>query len=122
MNPYLAAFLVMPMALWVLFRIIMRLKIRKDGGEVLSRATLAWGYPTLMVGYALDFATNVWQGTVLFLEVPKELTVSARVKRHTHDTSVPAWYWKPLVLWRRLVARTLRDRVLKPYDPSGGHD
>lgn len=122
MNAYLAAFLVTPAALWVVFRIIMRLKTRKDSGEVFTTWTKTWGYPLLAFGYLLDFLTNIVHGTILFLELPKELTVSARVSRHTHDKTVPAWYMRPLVMYRYKVACLLRDRLLKPYDPSGGHD
>jgi hypothetical protein len=122
----LAILAVIPPALWVLYRIIMRLKERRDAlkleGKGLPVWTLCWGMPTLFIGYLLDFVTNVLHSTVLFMEFPKELTVSARVKRHTNDTSVPSWYWRWLVEYRRFVARLMRDKLLKPYDPSGGHD
>lgn len=121
---YVAITLVPPLLLWVLFRIIMRLKARRDNAvpKNLPTFTKVWGYPTLFVGYVLDCLVNVLHCVVLFVELPKELTVSARVKRHTHDTTVPPRYLKYLVLWRRAVARLMRDRLLKPYDPSGGHD
>lgn len=121
---YVALALVPPMLLWLLFRIIMRLKERRDKAvpKDLPTFTKVWGYPTLFVGYALDFMVNVMHCTVVFLEMPKESTVSARVKRHTNDTTVPPSYLKYIVLYRRAVACLMRDRLLKPYDPSGGHD
>lgn len=116
--------LVPPMLLWLIFRIVMRLKVRRDAAvpKGLPLLTKLWGYPTLVIGYLLDLIVNVLHVSVLLLELPEELTVSARVSRHTHDETVPKWYMWPLVMYRRMVARLIRDRLLKPYDPSGGHD
>jgi hypothetical protein len=112
---YVAITLVPPMALWLLFRTIMRLKVTKDAipkGALLPLWTRCWGYPTLAVGLVFDLCVNVFHGTFVFAELPRELTVSARIKRLC-ATGTPR---------RKAVAVLIRDNLLKPYDPSGGHD
>lgn len=96
--------------LFVFFLAVMSLKIARDAGR-LTMAGKVLGYPALCIGYVLDAAVQMTAATLLFLELPRELTVSGRVKRLSPDTG-----------WRGKVARWVRDSLLKPFDPSGGHD
>lgn len=96
--------------LWVLFLAVMNLNEAKIAGT-LSRAVLAPAYLTLWIGLLVDFIVQVTFASVLWLELPREATVSARVARliksghgYRHDLAV--WF---------------RDNLLKPFDRSGGH-
>jgi hypothetical protein len=48
--------------------------------------------------------------TVLFLEIPRETTVTARLKRHNRTGSG----------WRQRLAAWF-EPLIDPYDPSGDH-
>lgn len=96
-------------ALFVFYAAVMNIKRVADAGR------LTWfgkvlGYPTLLIGLALDFAVNVLVMTPLLLELPRELTVTSRLKRH-HASSTG---------WRLAVVLFL-EPVLDPLDPSGDH-
>ena len=54
---------------------------------------------------------NIVLGSVLFAEIPQELTVSSRIKRHTEGE--PGW--------RKVYACWVRDHLLAPFDPTGRH-
>ena len=96
-------------ALWVLFLAVMNLKRARDD-KVLPRFAWLPGVFTLYVGWLLDFLVNVVVLSVAMLEVPRELTVTARLKRHRDDTS-----------WRGTFARWIAANLLDPFDPSGRH-
>lgn len=96
--------------LFVFFLAVMSLKIASDAGR-LTPAGKVLGYPILAIGYLLDFFVQTTLAVLLFLELPRETTVSGRVKRHCKGTG-----------WRASLAIWMREQLLKPYDPSGGHD
>lgn len=96
-------------ALWIFYLAVMNLKRAKDAG-LLSRTAKVLGYPVLIVGWVLDFIVNVAVMTVVLLEIPEELTVTARLKRHNREST--GWR-KAVVLWF--------EPLLDPYDPSGNH-
>lgn len=95
-------------ALWVFYIAVMGLKRVKDAGQ-LSKVAALFGYPVFVVGYALDVFVNIFVMTTILLELPKELTVTARLKRHKDD---PSWRGKVVDFFRPL---------LDPFDPSGKH-
>ena len=96
-------------ALWVFFLAVMSLKRAKDAG-LLTRTAKCFGYPVLFVGLLLDFLANTFVLTVLLAELPREGTVTSRLKRHNlHSTG-----------WRKAVA-AWAEPLLDPYDPSGDH-
>lgn len=96
-------------ALWIFYLAVMGLKRAKDAG-LLSTTAKCLGYPVLIVGYVLDCFVNFTVMTVLLLEIPKETTVTSRLKRH-NETSTG---------WRKAVA-LWAEPLLDPYDPSGNH-
>jgi hypothetical protein len=96
-------------ALWILFIAVMGLKRARDAG-LLTTTAKVFGYPVLIVGYLLDCFVNVTVMTLLLLEIPQELTVTARLKRHL---SACACWRKSVSLWAA--------PLLDPYDPSGKH-
>ncbi|MCT6721742.1 hypothetical protein, partial [Acidovorax sp. K2F] len=82
-------------ALWVFYLAVMTLKRAKDANQ-LTRTAMAFGYPVLFVGLVLDFLANVLVLTVLLAELPREGTVTSRLKRHNASSTgwrkaVAAW-------------------------------
>lgn len=96
-------------ALWVFFLAVMSLKRAKDAGT-LTFWNKMFGYPVLFVGLLLDFLANTLVLTVLLGELPREGTVTARLKRH-NETSTG---------WRKAVA-VWSEQHLDQFDPSGDH-
>lgn len=96
-------------ALWVLYLAVMNLSRAKKAGQ-LSTTALVLGTPVLLVGYLLDCLVNVFVMTLVLVELPQELTVTARLKRHHAESTG----WRlAIVLWF--------EPILDPYDPSGDH-
>ena len=96
-------------ALWVFYLAVMNLKRVRDLG-LLHKSALVLGYPVLFLGYALDVILNVVVMTVLLLELPKETTISSRLKRHNRKGTG----------WRMPIVRFF-EPLLDPFDPSGDH-
>ena len=95
--------------LWIFYLAVMNLARAKRAGKLNSTATIL-GTPVLVIGYLLDFLVNVFVMTVILFELPREMTVTARLKRH-HLTSTG---WRlAVVLWF--------EPILDPYDPDGDH-
>ncbi len=95
-------------ALWVFFLAVMALKRARDGGLLVTR-TKVLGYPILFAGLILDAIANIFVMTIILMEIPKEMTVTARLKRHNRGAG-----------WRQAVAAWFKP-LLDPYDPSGIH-
>lgn len=97
-------------ALWVFFLAVMNLKRAKDAGTI-APVALAFGYPVLLVGYLLDFICNTAVFTVFMMDLPQELTVTARLKRYAAGPQN----------WRRAFAEWFASNLLNVFDPSGKH-
>lgn len=94
---------------WVFYLAVMSLKRGNDAGTLTFWCKF-FGYPVLFVGLLLDLVCNVLVMTVLLGEVPRELTVTSRLKRHNlHSTG-----------WRKAVA-VWAEQLLDQFDPSGDH-
>lgn len=96
-------------ALWVFYLAVMNLKRAKDAG-LLTPTAKAFGYPVLFLGLLLDFIANVFVLTLLLAELPREGTVTSRLKRHNATSTG----------WRKAVA-AWAEPLLDPFDPSGDH-
>lgn len=96
--------------LWIFYLAVMNLKRVRDMG-LLHKHALVLGYPVLIIGYLLDGFVNVFVMTVLLLELPREFTVTSRLKRHNRG---PDGWRKRLVVW-------FFEPLLDPFDPSGDH-
>ena len=95
---------------WVLYLAVMALYRAKREGT-LTRWTRALGYPVLGVGLVLDAFLNATLLSIIFLEPPREWTMTARLKRHaTYDTR----------RWSQHVVQWFRQFV-DPFDPTGSH-
>lgn len=96
-------------ALWIFYLAVMNLKRVKAEGK-LSKFANALGTPVLIVGLILDFIVNVFVFSLILLELPKEITVTARLRRHNKESAN----------WRKSVT-TWIEPLLDPFDPSGDH-
>lgn len=96
--------------LWFFYLAVMNLARARDNGT-LTKPALILGTPLFIIGYALDIAVNILVMTILFLELPKEWTVTGRVKRHIYHGSG----------WREKVAGWFCHNLLNAFDPDGKH-
>lgn len=94
--------------LWILYLAVMNLKRVKDLGKLHPMAFYL-GVPIFAVGITIDVLLNIIVMTVILLELPKELTITARLQRHNKTTG-----------WRSYIAKFL-EPILDPFDPSGDH-
>ena len=106
---YLAVSFLLTYALWLFYIAVMNLKRVRDEGK-LSRFAAILGYPVLFIGLLLDLIVNVVVMTPLLLEMPQEMTVTARLKRHLKESTG----------WQLAVVHFLKP-ILDPFDPSGTH-
>lgn len=97
-------------ALWVLFLATMNLGQAKAEGKLKGFALWA-GYTVLAVGLLVDLVVQITVATVLWLELPREWTVSGRVERLCREGH---GYRLTMAMWFRRV-------LLAPFDRSGGH-
>jgi hypothetical protein len=95
--------------LWVFFLATMALKAANDAGNIPSFIKPA-AYALIGVGLVIDFLVNVFVASFLFLELPTELTVTARVSRHEHHGEG----------WRQVLATWICKNLLDPFS-VGGH-
>jgi hypothetical protein len=96
-------------ALYVFYAAVMNIKRVRDAGK-LTWMGKALGYPTLVIGLLLDLFVNLTLMTLVLLELPRELTVTSRLKRHHKESKG----------WRLAVVKFF-EPVLDPLDPSGDH-
>ena len=107
---YIAYSLLAFWCLWVLFLATMNLAQSK--AECKLHGPALWvGYTVLAVGLLVDLVVQITVASLLWLELPRELTVSARVDRLCRSGT---GYRLALALWFRRV-------MLAPFDRSGGH-
>lgn len=97
-------------ALWIFFLAVMALKRARDSGT-LSTPALVMGMPVLWMGLLVDAFVQVTVASLVFLELPRELTVTARLTRLK----------KGPVTWRQRFAAWCCAHLLNAFDPSGNH-
>jgi hypothetical protein len=97
-------------ALWLFYLAVMNLIRARDAGT-LSRPAYILGLPILLIGLAIDFLTNMILVTILFLELPREPLVTARLSRHINESTG----------WRKHLAQWFCKNLLDAFDPSGCH-
>ena len=95
--------------LWIFYLAVMTLKRARDANLLTKNAT-AFGVPVLIVGLVLDFIANVFVMSLMLLELPKETTVTARLKRHNKESTG----------WRLSIVKWA-EPLLDTFDPSGDH-
>lgn len=97
--------------LWVHFLAVMKLQDVLLRGELKGQPYLV-GRAVLTVGLLADLIWQILPATFQYLDWPRELTVSGRIKRLCNTGTG----------WRKEKAEKFRDTWLKPYDSTGGHD
>lgn len=95
---------------WYAYILVMGLYRANLEGR-LNKFTFVLALPALIVGLLMDFLANVFIATVVFMELPQELLVTARLQR----------YMKGPVNWRRDRANWICTNLLDYFDPSGKH-
>ena len=96
--------------LWVIYTAMMRLKQVREAGK-LTLAMKVLGYPVLFFGLFIDFLLNAIPGSIIFLEFPREMTLSERLWRHSQESTG----------YKQKVAELIRVNLLDAIDPSGVH-
>lgn len=92
------------------FLAVMHLKDMRDAGK-LTRAQEILGYHILFKGLVIDLVYHLIVGTVLFLDLPREGTLSGRLWRLS--TGKPGW--------RQRLALPIRQKLLDSADARGIH-
>lgn len=96
--------------LWIFYLAVMNLhRVHKTTG--LSKTTFIFGVPVLAVGLLLDVLVNISVCSLLFLDIPRELTVTARLQRYNKASDG----------WRKKTALWIAEHFLDVFDPSGKH-
>lgn len=98
-------------ATYLHFAAVMNLMRVREANE-LTVAAKVLGYPMLYIGLVLDFLFNITWGSLLFLELPKELLFSGRVTRLVATDKE----------WRGRLALWARQQLLDNVDPHGVHN
>ncbi len=82
--------------------------------KVLTKPGYVLGAPWLVIGYMLDIVANFTIFVVIFLELPRELLVTSRLKRHLSDVNnTDSWRWR--------VAHQICIKLLDYFDPRRQH-
>ena len=95
---------------WALYLAYTSLERAHKLGKV-GRVATVLALPLLLVFWPLDVLINATVCSLLFAELPRELTITQRLSRH-HTTSTG---------WRYQVARWLGAELLDPFDADGHH-
>ena len=95
--------------LWIGYLALTNLERARSVGA-LTKAARVGAAPLLLIFGPLDVLVNWTVGTLLFLEFPREFTLSKRCTRHYNDAG-----------FRGRVSRWLGRNALDPYDHRGAH-
>jgi hypothetical protein len=98
-------------ALWILYVAMMNIKGSCAQGELPWQAKLMV-IPTTLVFDLVEFVANVFVCTIIFLDWPREFTVSDRLRRYANNAQINGW--------QSWVLNFIRP-MLDPFDPEGPH-
>ena len=94
---------------WAYYLAVMNLMEARDEGNLTTPAKVM-GYAVLIIGYPLDIILNVFIGSILFLELPKDPMFTSRVSR-----------WYNSKTWRGTQARFWCHHFLDPFEEDLKH-
>jgi len=99
-------------ACWMLYVLVMGLYRAHQKGRI-PRWSATWvlGMPIVAVAYAANAVLNVTLASVVFLDAPRELQVTGRLKRYMDGPDG----------WRRRAADWVCTHLLDPLAPDGDH-
>lgn len=95
---------------WIFYLAVMNLARARDNGT-LSKVAYVFGLPVLYVGLFFDALVTIFVGTILFLDLPRELTLTGRLQRLSKKPDT----------WRGKLAIWICRNLLDTFDPSGDH-
>ena len=98
-------------ALWILYVSMMNIDRAMELGELPWQAKLMV-YPTKFVFDMVEVVANTIVCTLIFLDLPKEFTVSDRLRRYYEDQNQAKW---------RMVLVNFVKPMLDPFDHKGPH-
>lgn len=98
-------------ALWILYVAMMNIEIAVEKGPLPWQSKFMV-YPTMVVFDIIEFIANVIICTLIFIDPPRELTVSDRLRRYHNNPSKYGW---------RLVIVNFIKPMLDPFDHKGPH-
>lgn len=95
---------------WVLYLASMNLIRARVEGK-LDKVGTALGFPIVLIGAVVDVVFNLTIFSLVFIELPREIMVTKRLKRHIkHGTG-----------WRKKLALWVCQNLLNPFDHTGNH-
>jgi len=106
---YLLWFFIITYIFWLHYLIYSAFKAAKDAGRKIPGIAYALVSPVIVGGYAIDVAYNATLGSLMFLELPRTPTLTARCSSHLQEQG-----------WRGAEARWLCKNLLDPFQ-TGGH-
>jgi len=95
--------------LWALYLMATNLDRAVHDGT-LTAVGRALGAPIVAVAFVVDVLYNLIFGTVLYLALPRDVTLSQRAKRYYRQPG-----------WRGNLSRWLGKHLLNPFDRTGDH-
>lgn len=95
---------------WSLYLSVSSLFLAYQNKKI-PKAVIPLAYIVLAVGAMVDMVMNFTLFTLIFLDIPKEILVTKRLKR----------YIKSYVGWRYKLAMWICGNLLNPFDKSGNH-
>lgn len=94
---------------WICFLAFAGVKAAKDAGRTIPKVAMALASPFIVAAFVLDVVYNLTFGSLLFAEVPRTWTLTARASSHLKEDG-----------YRGRVARWLCSNLLDPFQ-TGGH-
>lgn len=102
--------------LWVRYLAVMHLQEVRDAGLIHQDAVIL-AKTVLYTGLLADVLYNLTWAMVLFLDPPRELLVTTRLKRYKYGANGSP----PETGWRLRRTDWFAEILLDDYDPSGKH-
>ena len=105
---YLATFFPSMFLLWMMFIVVMTMAQKRDAG-LLQPFVLKTGYVLMYIGLLVDVYVQLFVAPIVFLEIPTEMTVSARLRRLVRGDATK---------WRTKLAIWFAAVLMNPFCPA----
>lgn len=102
-------FICITFALWFYYVMVMGMKAARNAGRIPLQMKRLCGVVAL-VGLIFDVAYNISIATVLFVDFPREATLTGRLIRYKKSGG-----------WRGRIADYICSQLLDPFAPNGCH-
>lgn len=93
--------------LWLGYVFTMHVKAQWD---VMHWSAKVLGAPPAVLAYLLDLLVNLIPATMLFMDLPREATLTKRLHRYQQG--------RHRYTWRHKIAAFVCQRLLNPFDPD----